>query len=54
LLSGSRPRAEEAVQTTATAPLGEHPAILVAAQWRLRGIDPNQFIVAHPARLALH
>ena len=53
LLSGSRTRAEEPVQTTATAPLGEHPALLVAKHWRLRGIDPNQFIVAHPARLAL-
>lgn len=53
LLSGSRTRAEEPVQTTATAPLGEHPAVVVAKQWRLRGIDPNQFIVAHPARLAL-
>jgi len=53
LLSGSRNRAEDPVQTSATAPLGEHPSILVAKQWRLRGIDPNQFIVAHPARLAL-
>lgn len=53
LLSGSRTRAEEPVRTTATAPLGEHPAVLVAKQWDLRGIDPNQFIVAHAARLAL-
>ena len=53
LLSGSRPRAEKPVRTTATAPLGEHPAVLVAKQWPLRAIDPNQFIVAHPARLAL-
>jgi hypothetical protein len=52
LLSGSRTRAEP-VRTTATAPLGDHPAVLVAKQWRSRAIDPNQFIVAHPARLAL-
>ncbi len=52
LLSGSRTRAEP-VRTTATAPLGEHPAVLVAKQWRSRAIDPSQFIVAHPARLAL-
>ena len=53
LLSGSRTRAEEPMRTTATTPLGEHPAVLVAKQWQLRGLDPNQFIVAHPARLAL-
>jgi hypothetical protein len=29
--------------------LGEHPAVLVAQTWNSRGIDPNTFIVAHPA-----
>jgi hypothetical protein len=32
---------------------GEHPAVLVAKTWSSRGIDPNTFIVAHPARLQL-
>jgi hypothetical protein len=30
-------------------PLGEHPAVLVARAWNSRGIDPNTFIVQHPA-----
>jgi hypothetical protein len=30
-------------------PLGEHPAVVVARTWNDRGIDPNTFIVAHPA-----
>jgi hypothetical protein len=30
-------------------PLGEHPAVVVARTWNNRGIDPNTFIVAHPA-----
>jgi len=29
--------------------LGEHPAVLVARTWSNRGIDPNTFIVRHPA-----
>lgn len=33
--------------------LGEHPAVIVARNWSARGIDPNTFIVAHPARLQL-
>jgi hypothetical protein len=33
--------------------LGEHPAVLVARTWSARGIDPNAFIAAHPARLEL-
>ena len=33
--------------------LGEHPAVLVSKSWSTRGIDPNTFIVAHPARLTL-
>jgi len=33
--------------------LGDHPAVLVARTWSARGIDPNTFIVAHPARLEL-
>lgn len=33
--------------------LGEHPAVLVARTWNTRSIDPNTFVVAHPARLQL-
>ena len=33
--------------------LSEHPAVLVARTWSARAIDPNTFIVAHPARLEL-
>ena len=51
LLGGSRISARERQRVTATAPFGEHPAVLVAKQWDARGIDPNQFIVAHPASL---
>jgi hypothetical protein len=29
--------------------LGEHPAVRVARTWSSRGIDPNTFIVLHPA-----
>jgi hypothetical protein len=29
--------------------LGEHPAVIVARTWSSRGIDPNTFIVLHPA-----
>jgi len=29
--------------------LGEHPAVAVARTWDARGIDPNTFIVLHPA-----
>jgi hypothetical protein len=29
--------------------LGQHPAVLVARTWSSRGIDPNTFIVLHPA-----
>jgi hypothetical protein len=29
--------------------LGERPAVLVARTWSNRGIDPNTFIVLHPA-----
>ena len=54
LLSGSRIAVRERAQTTAVVELsGEHPAVLVSKNWRVRGIDPNQFIVAHPARLRL-
>lgn len=37
----------------AGAKLGEHPAVTVARTWNNRGIDPNTFIVAHPAGLKL-
>jgi hypothetical protein len=33
--------------------LGQHPAVLVAQKWPTRGIDPNTFIVLHPAGLRL-
>jgi hypothetical protein len=29
--------------------LGEHPAVIVAREWNSQGIDPNTFIVLHPA-----
>ena len=29
--------------------LAEHPAVQVAQSWSSRGIDPNTFIVGHPA-----
>jgi hypothetical protein len=29
--------------------LSEHPAVVVARTWSSRGIDPNTFIVRHPA-----
>ena len=29
--------------------LGEHPAVIVARTWSTQGIDPNTFIVQHPA-----
>ena len=29
--------------------LGEHPAVIIARTWSARGIDPNTFIVLHPA-----
>src|SRR5688572_146076 len=37
--------AESAIAET----LGEHPAVLVSRTWSERGIDPNTFIVLHPA-----
>jgi hypothetical protein len=32
--------------------LGDHPAVSVARTWSDRGIDPNTFIVGHPALAA--
>lgn len=65
----SRPHATETLQTSEheyarsssagkdaqahAGDLGEHPAVLVARKWSTRGINPNEFIVAHPARLQL-
>jgi len=51
LLGGVRPTVNETPRTTATAVLGDHPAVVVART--RRSIDPNTFIVAHPARLQL-
>lgn len=51
LLSGSRSTVNESARTTAAVELGDHPAVVVART--KRSIDPNTFIVAHPARLQL-
>jgi hypothetical protein len=54
LLSGSQSTVREEARSTATREkLGDHPAVAVAKTWNNRGIDPNAFIVAHPARLQL-
>ncbi|MFC4314738.1 hypothetical protein ACFPN2_37080 [Steroidobacter flavus] len=36
-------------EAQASAQLGDHPAVVVARMQAKRGIDPNTFIVAHPA-----
>jgi len=53
LLGGSRITAENSRISESSESLGQHPAVLVAQKWRTRGIDPNTFLVAHPARLQL-
>jgi hypothetical protein len=54
LLSGSQSNVSERARITATdESSGEHPSVLVARTYSKRGIDPNQFIVLHPARLLL-
>jgi hypothetical protein len=53
LLSGARIAAKLSPVSETREILGQHPAVLVAQQWKTRGIDPNTFIVAHPARLEL-
>jgi hypothetical protein len=53
LLSGSRITAENSRISETSKTVGQHPAVLVAQKWSTRGIDPNTFIVAHPARLQL-
>jgi hypothetical protein len=54
LLSGARNSQRDRSRITSKGELlGEHPAVLVARHWGTRGIDPNSFIVAHPAGLAL-
>ena len=50
LLSGSRITAKNSPISETSETLGQHPAVLVAQKWSTRGIDPNTFIVAHPAR----
>jgi hypothetical protein len=42
-------RTEPAEARAIAEPRGEHPAVLVARSWSNRGIDPNTFIVLHPA-----
>jgi hypothetical protein len=54
LLRGSRITVEERSQSTRRSEASnDHPAVLVAKTWSARGIDPNTFIVGHPARLQL-
>jgi hypothetical protein len=53
LLKGSRITARNSSISKTSERLGQHPAVLVAQEWSTRGIDPNTFIVAHPARLEL-
>lgn len=54
LLSGSRVSVIDDQRISATnESLGDHPAVIVARTPKARGIDPNTFIVAHPARLEL-
>lgn len=53
LLKGSRITARNSPISKTSERLGQHPAVLVAQKWSTRGIDPNTFIVAHPARLEL-
>ena len=40
------------VERAIAEPLGEHPAVLVSRSWNSRTIDPNTFIVLHPAGAA--
>ena len=53
LLSGSRIVTKDSRIGETAETLGQHPAVLVAQKWSTGGIDPNTFIVAHPARLQL-
>jgi hypothetical protein len=54
LLSGTRSTVQETARTSATTQqLGDHPAVIAARTWSTRGLDPNTFVVAHPARLEL-
>jgi hypothetical protein len=49
-LTGSAALVFGSLATSAIAEtLGEHPAVIVAREWSTRGIDPNTFIVLHPA-----
>jgi hypothetical protein len=54
LLRGWTIPVEEALRSTwVSRPLETHPAVRVAQSWRTRGIDPNTFIVGHPAGVQL-
>lgn len=54
LLRGSDMPVSDGLRSTQMSkPLEVHPAVRVAQTWDTRGIDPNTFIVAHPARLDL-
>jgi hypothetical protein len=53
LLSGSRITAENSGTSETSKTVGQHPAVLVAQKWSTRPLDPNTFIVAHPAGLQL-
>jgi hypothetical protein len=54
LLRGSGTPVEGASRSTQVSkPLEAHPAVRVARSWSTRGIDPNAFIVGHPAGVQL-
>jgi hypothetical protein len=54
LLRGAGISVEEALRSTQVSkPLETHPAVRVAQSWSTRGIDPNTFIVGHPAGVQL-
>ena len=38
-----------AVGPAIAAPLSDHPAVVVTRTWNSRAIDPNTFVVQHPA-----
>jgi hypothetical protein len=54
LLRGAGIPVEEDLRSTQVSkPLEAHPAVRVAQSWSTRGIDPNTFIVGHPAGVQL-
>lgn len=54
LIRGSRNPVDEIAKTSAVREqLNEHPAVVVARSWDTHELDPNTFIVMHPAGLQL-